>query len=254
MVNTEKFLVGFDRFITLEWADFALELTLRNDTDRNQKITELKEWMSVRVNGDTAARKTVNVLTRLWIDTIPDLALLKSNARLLYHDTYNDEKVIFHWGMALASFPLFRETVLQAGRLISLQGYFKRSEIHQRVMEHYSNQSTVLRSVNQIIQSLVNWQVLKLVDNSLRPSEKKSILTDKLQIWLLEAILMAMPGHRILLNDIFRSPELFPFEFLGNHRNSINSSGLLTLERDGTNLEYVVPYIDFMKPQISEGN
>ena len=240
MGNNEKYLVGFDRFIAIEWADFALELASQNDTESDQKISILKEWLAIKVKGKDSIRKTANVLTRLWIDTDSEVTYLKTKALQLYPQVLKEDRIVLHWGMALVAFPLFRETVLQIGRILSLQESFQRIEVHRRVVERYSNQGTIPRSVDRIIQSLVNWEILSKAGRSYSSAKSKAV-AEKIQAWLVDALLLAQPEHRILVNDLFRTPELFPFDFQGNHRASIYSSELFTVERDGTNLEFVVP-------------
>ena len=58
--------------------------------------------------------------------------------------------------------------------------------------------------------------------------------------WFLEAITFSTPSKRIPLNDFYRLPELFPFEFNGEIRKLVLESSQVKIERDGNNSEYIV--------------
>jgi len=45
--------VGFDRFVTLEWVDYALGLA-----STNQSLQKLREWLAPQISGHDALRKT----------------------------------------------------------------------------------------------------------------------------------------------------------------------------------------------------
>jgi hypothetical protein len=234
-----KYRVGFDRFIALEWAKYALEIASLPDSTE-EKIKELKVRLSNVISGEDAVRKTANVLTRLWLEPNSEVEPLAQKALILSSELIDDEQVVLHYGIALALFPLFRDTCIQVGRLIQLQGLFHRQEVRQRVMEHYSNQGTIPRSVDRILQTLNNWGITAKGDGTKYYVTRKVIKKQPLQLWLLEAAVYSAPEHRILLNDIFRLPDLFPFDFNGEGRNALSLSSGLRIERDGTNHEYIV--------------
>jgi hypothetical protein len=238
-----KYRVGFDRFIELEWAKFALEIASLPDSNE-EKIRALKARLSTLISGEESVRKTANVLTRLWVEPNSAVKPLAKKAIILSPDLLNDEQVVLHYGIALALFPLFRDTCIQVGRLIQLQGLFHRQEVRQRVMEHYSNQGTIPRSVDRILQTLNNWGITAKGDKTKYYVNRKVIKKQSLQLWLLEAAVYSAPEHRILLNDIFRLPDLFPFDFNGESRNALTLSSGLRIERDGTNHEYIVSSLE----------
>lgn len=84
-MRTFQYLVGFDRFIALDWANFALELSSHSE-DETAKLSELKSWLSLRENGKDATRKTANVLTRLWLDNNSNASYFRDEARKLRLD------------------------------------------------------------------------------------------------------------------------------------------------------------------------
>ena len=235
-----QYLVGFDRYIALEWANYALELSSPHPDSAKAKVSQLKSWLSLRVPGQVAARKTANVLTRMWLDSNPDFLYFREEAWRLRLDAKKNDLVYFHWGMCLLTFPFFHETCVQVGRLITLQTKLARREVRVRMAEKYSNQGTVLRSVDQVLQSLVDWGVLeKLSQQELGPKQHKS--TDvMLKKWLLECVVFSAPNKRIPLQGFYKMPVLFPFEYNGDIGQIVNHSSKVVIERDGNNTEYIV--------------
>ena len=205
-----QYLVGFDRFIALEWANYVLELSSHEDSQA-AKVSQLKSWLSLRVSGKDAARKTANVLTRLWLDTNPDTSYFLSEALKLRLDTKKNDFVFFHWGMALLTFPFFYETCIQAGRLLTLQSKLARREVQVRMAEKYSNQSTVHRSVDQVLQSLVDWGVLEKLSRQelgLKQHKSSDVVLKK---WLLECVVFSALHKMIPLQGFYKMPVLFTF-------------------------------------------
>jgi len=234
-----QYLVGFDRFIALDWANYALELSAHPDSETD-KVSQLKSWLAIRVSGKDAARKTANVLTRLWFDSNLDTLYFRNEALELRLDAPKSEFVVFQWGMALLTFPFFYETCTQAGRLLALQSKLARREVQVRMAEKYSNQGTVPRSVDRVLQSLVDWGVLErlsIQELGLKQHKSSEVLLKK---WLLECVVFSAPNKRIPLQGFYKMPVLFPFEYNGDIGQIVNSSSKLKIERDGNNSEYIV--------------
>jgi len=234
-----RYLVGFDRFIALDWANYAFELSSGSDSEQ-AKILQLKSWLSLRVSGKDAARKTANVLTRLWLDTNPDVLYFRGGAQKISLGIKKSDLVVFHWGIALVTFPFFYETCTQLGRLFALQPIITRQEIQVRMAEKYSNQGTVPRSVDRVIQSLVDWGLLERPSYQELSKKHYQSLDTLLKKWLLEIVVYAVPHKRISVQGLYKLPVLFPFEYNGGVGNIISDSPKIKTERGGDNFEYAV--------------
>lgn len=232
------YLVGFDRFIALDWANYALELSL-NSEDKNRSISQLNAWLSLRVSGNDAIRKTSNVLGRIWFDSSEEKSYFKSEVQKITHIAKKNDSVIFHWGMAILTFPFFHETCSHVGRLLSLQTSFTRQEIHVRMSEKYSNQGTIPRSIDRVLQSLVDWKLLEKVSARNLGSQRHKTNDIRIKKWLLEVMVFSAQQKRIPLNSFYKLPELFAFEFNGDVAQIANSSKKVKIERDGGNIEYI---------------
>lgn len=232
------YLVGFDRFVALDWANYALELSLTSE-DKNRSISQLNAWLSLRVSGSDAIRKTSNVLGRIWFDSGEEKNYFKSEAQKITLVAKKNDNVIFHWGMAVLTFPFFHETCSHIGRLLSLQTSFTRQEIHVRMAEKYSNQGTIPRSIDRVLQSLVDWKLLEKVSARNLTGQNHKTIDVRVKQWLLEVMVFSAQQKRIPLNSFYKLPELFAFEFNGDVAQIANSSKKVKIERDGGNIEYV---------------
>ena len=232
------YLVGFDRFIALDWANYALELSLHSE-NKDTSVSQMKAWLSSRVSGNDAIRKTSNVLERLWFDANEEKSYFRTEAHHITQIAKKSDNVIFHWGMAILTFPFFHEACFQVGRLHSLQTSFTRQEIHVRMAEKYSNQGTIPRSIDRILQSLVDWKLLEKVSARNLSSQHHETTDVHVKRWLLELIVYSAQQKRIPLNSFYKLPELFAFEFNGDVAHIANSSRKVKIERDGGNMEYI---------------
>lgn len=228
--------VGFDRFVKLSWAEYALDLALTNG-DSGQ----LRPWLGAQIDGDESARKTFNLLNNLWVRPFPETEQLRTRALALTSEIPQSYRIILHWGMALANFELFQQTTSNMGKLLRLQGSFNSKEIQQRMAEGYSNQGTIPRAVSRIVQSICDWGVIQETDkHTYEVAQKNQLMDEDLLSWLLQAALNRKKNRPVSVIEILRLPELFPFEFTERGRLLLHESPVFTIIREGLNQEYIV--------------
>lgn len=226
--------VGFDRFVTLEWMNYALDLALMGKSPE-----AMHEWLSSHVSGHDALRKTNNLLTNLWLAPYPETQHLRQQGIDLAQQVPFGDRLILHWGMALANFALFRTTVQVMGRLLRLQGDFQSQEIIARVLELYSNTSTVGRVVSRIIQSVAAWGVISNGDGRYRQATLHEVHNPSLVEWVLKVALFADDRHHWVLVDLLRTNELFPFDLTKHGRLILHRSDDFMVSREGLDREVV---------------
>ena len=198
----------FDRFVHYDWAEHALALALNGETS-----TELKAWLIAQGLGVESARRTANLLTHLWFSPSEQGQNLRQAAFAIYSSCSWEEHLVLHWGMALWAFPTFHETIQVCGRLLHLQGWFYRQDVVNRVLEKYSNQSTIKRAVERILQTLTNWKVLEKSGHKYCPSSPLLLTHPDLIAWLFRSLLESAPERHILKADLLTAGEFFPFHF-----------------------------------------
>ncbi len=218
-------MVGFDRFIKLEWLD-AIAGALQNHEDISEIREQMKEILSVYYPTYEARKKTLTVLSRIWVKIPEEHKPLRDEALSLITEIEEDDRLWLHWGLCLVAYPFFRDVASIVGRLISLQGNTSLSEVRRRLFEQWGQRSKVERSSRHVMRSMVSWEVIKHTDTRgvYEPPPKRDVGASQLQFWLLEALLRSGAAEVIPIDQLFHMPSAFPFSF------SVSSSELV---RDG---------------------
>jgi hypothetical protein len=163
----KKIKIGFDRFIALAWADYSLELFLGsgNESDNYQA---LKIYLGSEISGAVTSRKAGNQLKRLWLTGSDGNQDLRDLAKKILVKHRSTKLSIFHIGMAINVFPIFREICNQLGVLNRIQGVVPQPIILSRVAEAYASPKSMQRVVARIIQTLVDWKLLSKEGSSIK--------------------------------------------------------------------------------------
>ncbi|GER78902.1 MAG: hypothetical protein QY302_08705 [Anaerolineales bacterium] len=224
----------FDRFVRYQWAEHALELAIKKEEPRT-----LQGWLVGQGLGKESARRTSNLLTHLWFDIGSSKSSIRTDALEIFPIIEPTEQLALHWGMAIAQFPVFRETAQVIGRLGHLQEEFNKTEVISRVLEKHSNQTTVRRAVERVVQTLTDWSVIKFRSKSRYCIHKShSIISPALAEWLFRAIMIGEPEKYWLVSDLLGASEIFPFDLAG-HGILLYRSSHMHIVRDSAGAEIV---------------
>ncbi len=227
--------VGFDRFVRREWLDRVLELALAEEGPE-----AVGAWMESFGGGTEATRKTVHVLVRWWLREYPETADLRRRALKLASRVPQEEWFALHWGMALANFPLFHSTAQVTGRLLRLQGEFRSRDVTRRILEKHANVGTIPRAVRRMVQSMVDWRVIKKVGDVFTADRLHPIQDTKTLEWFVEALVRAAGRDAWDLRDLPHAPEAFPFEIPPHIARVARQSEHLSVQYEGSDREIVV--------------
>jgi len=222
-------MLGFDRQIKKEWLDITMELLVEGKNTR--EIREQQErFMAVDLPGKDARRKTRLVISRMWLDDNPNLVVLRRKALMILKENPEIDTRIFHWGLSLATYTLFRDIAVICGRLIALQGYFGVSQVHDRISKIWGERSTLTRASSRVIQTIRIWKLIESTDKSksYTSSEKtKVVVQDKCEaVWLIQSLLLSKDSGSISVDDIGKTPELFPFKIDVGLDSLVDSDGI----------------------------
>lgn len=220
--------IGFDRFITRSWLDLALDIAAGR-RDRTELVTLLEQ----DIVGVEARSKTSIILNRMWLSTHPSLRDYAGAGIAIYKADPNIDTLSLHWGMALRSHPFFASIAESIGRLLNLHGEFTSAQITRRLKEQYGDRASILRAAEAVLQTLVGWGVIKVVDAKARRFSAGSIGTVRsspVSLWLIEAaIAAANRSVRLTDNHLW----LFPWVFPKVVERDVAASGRLVAHRGG---------------------
>lgn len=197
----------FDRFIRYEWAEFAL-----NEAAQQNGTSQIKPFLIRQGIAPQSARRTANILSNMWFPKDPPYEFMREKALAMLPALSQHERMVLHWGMALCMFPLFRQTAKTIGSLSRIQEVITKQEVISRILGEYSNQTTIKRSIQRVIQTFFNWGVLEETQYGFTKSSPTALSNTRLIEWLYQAVILQHRDRYLLVHDLIRANEIFPFE------------------------------------------
>ncbi len=203
--------IGFDRLIRLRWLDRAalLAAELREPDALHQAMLA---QLAGELPGVDARRKTANVLTRIWWRVPEEHVPLRDEALGQIKACAPEERLMYHWGLCLLAYPLFRDVAATVGRLLRLQGAVGQAQVVSRISAEWGNRSTLETAVPRIVLSLVDWGVLAATEEKgLYKAGTQIAVARKESISWLFATVRRSRATDLPFSDLLRTPELFAF-------------------------------------------
>ncbi|MBP9217964.1 MAG: hypothetical protein KBD39_02370 [Sterolibacterium sp.] len=199
--------IGFDRFISLEWATAALKVRAGV-----AQLDDLEALLDAAGLGAAARTKTRTVLNRLWLQPRAELVDYADRGVAIFKANPDVPVAALHWGMAVATYPFFGKVAELIGRLSALQGDCASAEIHRRMSETYGEREGTYRMTNMVIQSQAGWGAVERVEKGKRVIRlaATAIDNDELTAWLIEAAVRYV-GKPVSVPSLQSLPVLFPF-------------------------------------------
>ena len=237
-------VVGFDREVRRKWLDETARFVCTGLSEKEIK-QELDAVLEGYLSGSSTTRsakgKTVTVLTRLWVRHPESTTAFRDEA-LAFFQKYGVNRVILHWGLALAAYPFFHDTTENIGRLLSLQGSFSATQLQRRMREKYGERETVYRAANRLVQSISEWGVIQETSTKRTFETTTPISVDdpSLAIWLLESVLIALGNTSAPFDTLVKSPSLFPFKLMNLTATVLNNHPRLQIFRQGVDEDVVM--------------
>jgi hypothetical protein len=210
-MSSKKVTIGFDRYIEKQWIDQTAKWVVQGKP-RAELHTLIDDYLSPFIKGETSLRKTKNVLFGCWVNKSEKNKAYKQQATELWKQVKPEERLIIHWGLAIANYPYFASVVRQIGRLNRLQGDIHSKELQKRVVELHGDTESVRRAASRLLQSLTQWGVLEQLNTSTFDVKSGLISTDKkLLSWLSISLLLCSDRRRLGVAEIYSDPAFFPF-------------------------------------------
>lgn len=208
--------IGFDRRLRREWLDFVADCAAAHVAPDVVRA-RLQDMLApiIADSGERGARsKTITVLLRLWVVSDARTDGLRLDALRHFSECTPSERLVLHWGLAMAVYPFFTDVVSSIGRLLRLQPTVSLAEVVRRTKEKWGDRERVARSARHVLQSVRDWAVL--VDTGSpgvyqAPTGRTALRSGDLASWLIEALLQGSDASIGSLRELERSPALFPF-------------------------------------------
>ncbi len=221
----QKAMVGFSQLVKPAWLNMTVQHKLKGYSPKLIR-TKLDKFLSDKVSvGSTAKgntrQKTVSILSKMWLMNVPQpIESFRDDGLTLFKRFPKKTKIAIHWGMAMVTYPFFAKNAEIVGRLLRIQNEISVAQVQKRITEQMGDRETIKRAVRQLINSWVEWGILKKTDkHDIFVATKAQTLTDtELTTWILEAALIASKGDSAILHTLVNySPALFPFKLSSNY-------------------------------------
>jgi hypothetical protein len=235
--------IGIDRKIRLAWLDTAAGLVAKGSTPaeiRSQLDRELAQ--EIAGEGAHGARgKTLTVLLHIWVLVPPPLRGFRDHAIALLQQAPPKDRICLHWGMALATYPFFRDHATNIGRLLALQGNVTLGQLTRRMAESWGERTTLVRAVQRVARSMVEWGILaeSMERGVYEPVSRQPVPGVEMAAWMLESLLRAFQLQTSSFGQLVSSPALFPFSIPVSPGN-IRDHPRLELGRQGLDEDILI--------------
>ena len=227
--------IGFDRFISLEWATTALKVRAGV-----AQLEDLEALLDAAGLGAAACTKTRTVLNRLWLQPRAELVDYADRGVVIFKTNPDAPVAALHWGMAVATYPFFGKVAELIGRLSALQGDCASAEIHRRMSETYGEREGTYRMTNMVIQSQAGWGAVERVEKGKRVVRLAPAMVedDALTAWLIEAALR-YANKPLAITNLQTQSVLFPFNLTQPLAYLVSNSEHLTVRSEGPGNRFV---------------
>ncbi len=228
--------VGADRFLALQWANYAYEL-FASSTDEDASRKFLSEYLGSQMLGKVSTRKTADQLNRLWLYADDPYQSLRKMTRSLLKPIDHAQMAVLHLGMAMNVFPIYRETMRVIGTLERLTDQISNKAISTRVIEKFPTTTSIPRTVKRVLQTLDDWHFIEL-NQGIVVVKEILLLDSKLVNWFIIALLKATEQNEITLQELDICPFKLGINF-SHPRSVINGSEDLFFGRNQMGLEVI---------------
>ena len=199
--------IGFDRYLALDWVSAAMRVRAGVGS-RGELLLQLDDaGLTV-----AARKKTLTLLNRLWLEPRPELNAFSDRGLAAWSAGTGIPLAALAWGMTVAAYPFFAKVAELVGRLTSIQGDCRATEVHRRMEEQFGQREGTRRMTNMVIQSQASWGTVERVEKGKRVIrlEPTTIDNDELAAWLIEAA-VRYTGKPVSVPSLQSLPVLFPF-------------------------------------------
>jgi hypothetical protein len=233
--------IGFDRTIASEWLDAAVARVMSGEAPEATKkfLWDFLEEIEPGTTNSSSRGKTLTVLTRIWVSVPKQAERLKRAALKCLAATSGEQRIGLHWAMVAGTHRFFFDVATHVGKLIKLHGQANRSQIKRRMTETWGDRSTLERTIQHVLRSMVQWGLLHIGEEqgSLVGSARRISINDEVGQLLLHSVLLGH-GKGLPFSHLVDHPALFPFSVHVTVRD-LMMNPVFRVQRQGDQSDFV---------------
>jgi len=237
----ERRRIGFDRTILSEWLDATAARVISGEAPEATRkfLWDFLEDVEPGTTNNSSRGKTLTVLTRIWVSVPFQAEPLRQAALKCIASTSGDKRIGVHWAMVVGTHPFFFEVATHVGNLIKLNGQANRSQIKRRMTEVWGDRSTLERTIQHVLRSIVQWGPLHAGSeyrSLIAADQRVSIDSDVGQL-LVHSVLLGH-GRGLPFFHLIDHPALFPFA-LKISAQDLMRNPMFRVQRQGDQSDFV---------------
>lgn len=207
-----KKAVGFDQKILLDHLNYTMNEA--SYTKKEEMYKKLDQYLIKDIKGNKSRKNAITILMKIWyLDKKTNTSIQKRAFKLL-PQLDSQERIAFHWGMTLSTYPFFKDIASEIGRLASRQHDFSSSQIYRKMKALYGDRRRVEVAYQAVLTSMKNWGVVIQKKQGIYVlPEKINIFNNNIINWLVEAAIISSKREYIQMDEVPILSYLFPFAF-----------------------------------------
>ena len=223
-------MVGLSRNLKREWLDKAAELKAAGLMPEEMKEA-LNAYLGFEIKSPTNARKTREILLRIWgTENNPFDEELRNMALQLRREEPQDG-LAAHWGLLMAAYPVFVDLCSVIGKLAEFQEILTTAQIKQKLYDVWGERQTLYHGIDKMLATLVSLGAIKRAKTGQYEIVRFEI-GKQAAVFLLYAMMKTDGGSYYQLASLHMLPVLFPFKF-ATPQAELDDSPLFSWNRFG---------------------
>lgn len=155
--------VGMSRNISLDYLDKTVEL-MKDEDDFEKVKDDLKEYIGLHIDTATNTRKTVSILSNIWLEDDEKNRSIKAYAREIVKTNNSSLRLVAHWCMMLISYKVFEDIVSIVGKLDYMQVEISSKFIREKMTDMWGERPTLIHAIPKNIRTMRDITYLSLLN------------------------------------------------------------------------------------------
>ena len=204
-------MVGLSRNIKMPWLNKTVELEAEDLTIEEKKAL-LNEYLSFEIESPTNLRKTREILLNVWTNENEYSPKLKEDALQLVKK-YPEDRMMMHWCMMLAAYPVFVDVCRLIGKMSEFQDELTTAQIKKKLYDEWGERSTLHHSLDKLLATLVDLGAL--IRKKPGKYHVARIPVDKPDVadFMVYAVMLIDDAGYYSMQELRDFDHLFPFQY-----------------------------------------
>ena len=215
-------MVGLSRNLKLQWLNKTVELVI-GGFNKDQIKEQLNEYLAFEITSPTNLRKTREILMNVWVYDNDESDKLKEQALKLIQD-HPDYSLEIHWCMLMSAYQVFTDVCTIIGKISEFQDEISLAQIKQKVFDDWGERTTLLHSVDKLIATLREFNVLGSNKRGKYNIKKHKVDNVDVVAFMIYSLMHIDGGGYYSLMDLKGHPCFFPFDYEVGREPLINDN------------------------------